>query len=88
MLGMCLVERIRTILNGSVGLQCDFSTITDVDDLYDAGMTSHSTVTLMVALEEAFGVEFPDHLLCRSTFMSVDAIARALKEIGVRQLVA
>lgn len=85
---MCLVERIRTILRGSVGLQRDLSTITNGDDLYDAGMTSHSTVTLMVALEEAFGVEFPDHLLCRNTFMSVNAIAEALKEIGVQNLVA
>jgi acyl carrier protein len=85
---MCVVERIRTILNGSVGLQRDFSTIANGDDLYDAGMTSHSTVTLMVALEEAFDVEFPDHLLCRNTFMSVNAIVEALKEIGVRKLVA
>lgn len=85
---MCLVERIRTILNGSVGLQRDFSTITNGDDLYDAGMTSHSTVTLMVALEEAFDVEFPDHLLCRNTFMSVNAIVEALNEIGVQKLVA
>ena len=84
---MCLVERIRTILNGSVGLQRDFSTITNGDDLYDAGMTSHSTVLLMMALEEAFGVEFPDHLLCRSTFVSVNAIVEALKEIGAQKLV-
>jgi acyl carrier protein len=42
----------------------------------------------MVALEEAFDVEFPDHLLCRNTFMSVNAIVEALKEIGVRKLVA
>jgi acyl carrier protein len=84
---MGLVERIRTILSGSVGLQRDFSTIADGDDLYDAGMTSHSTVTLMVALEEAFGVEFPDHLLHRGTFKSVNSIAGALKEIGVQKLV-
>ena len=85
---MVLVERIRTILSGSAGLHRDFSTIADGDDLFDAGMTSHSAVALMIALEEAFGVEFPDHLLCRETFMSVSAIAEALKEIGVQKRVA
>jgi hypothetical protein len=56
-LGTCLVERIRIILNGSIGLQRDSSTNTNGDDFYDPGMTSRSTVLLMMALEEAFGVE-------------------------------
>jgi acyl carrier protein len=56
-LGTWLVERIRIILNGSIGLQRDSSTNTNGDDFYDPGMTSRSTVLLMMALEEAFGVE-------------------------------
>ena len=49
-----------------------------------AGLTCHATVSVMLALEEAFDIEFPDRLLRRKTFSSIDAIAEALAEIGVR----
>ena len=35
----------------------------------------------MLALEEAFDLEFPDSLLNRKTFQSVDAIAAAVQGI-------
>lgn len=54
----------------------------DGDDLYRAGMTSHSSVNVMLALENAFDVEFPDELLTRETFQSVDAITLALTGLG------
>ena len=47
-------------------------------DLYDAGMTSHASVNLMLALENEFDVEFPDELLTRSVFSSIESIKRAL----------
>ena len=34
-------------------------------DLYEAGMTSHASVNVMLALEDAFDVEFPDRMLKR-----------------------
>jgi acyl carrier protein len=52
-------------------------------DLYQAGMTSHASVNVMLALEGEFDVEFPDHLLKRSVFGSITAIRSALGEIGV-----
>jgi acyl carrier protein len=39
----------------------------------------------MLALEEEFDIEFPDSLLRRRTFSSVDAIVEALTGIGVKQ---
>jgi len=45
-------------------------------------MTSHASVNLMLALEAAFDVEFPDAMLRRSVFQSVDSIATALSELG------
>jgi acyl carrier protein len=74
--------RIREILKGISGLKRDVSALSDDDDLYDAGLSSHDALSLMVALEEAFDVEFPDHLLCRHTFVSLRAVAEALEEIG------
>jgi acyl carrier protein len=51
------------------------------EDLYRAGMTSHATVTVMLALEEAFGIEFPEQMLRRSTFASFAAIEEAVLEL-------
>jgi acyl carrier protein len=75
--------RVRTLLKTTGWLQTDIDTLADDADLYAAGLTSHATVTLMLALEEAFDVEFPDSLLRRRTFSSVDAIVEALMEIDV-----
>ena len=58
--------------------------LADDADLYAAGLSSHATVNLMLALEEAFDVELPDRLLKRKTFSSINAIAEALAEIGVK----
>lgn len=52
-------------------------------NLYDLGLTSHGTVTLMLELEDAFAVEFPDETLTKDTFSSLSRIANALKIAGV-----
>jgi acyl carrier protein len=69
-------------------LPVDAETLANDADLYAAGLSSHATVNLMLALEEAFDIEFPDRLLRRQTFSSIDAIAEALVEIGVQKEVA
>lgn len=50
-------------------------------DLYEAGMTSHASVNLMLALEDHFDVEFPDRMLTRSVFESIASIEAALLEL-------
>ena len=50
-------------------------------DLYALGLTSLTTVHLMLALEDHFDVEFPDHMLSRETFASVEAIAECIEEL-------
>ena len=79
-----LKVRIRTALKNAGCLQDNIDELPNDADLHAAGLTSHATVSLMLALEEAFDIEFPDRLLRRRTFSSVDAIAEALTEIGVR----
>jgi acyl carrier protein len=78
------LPRIRETLKRISGLRRDVSALADDDDLYDAGLSSHDALSLMVALEEAFDIEFPDRLLCRRTFMSLRAVAEALEEIGAQ----
>jgi len=50
-------------------------------DLYQAGMTSHASVNVMLALEGKFDVEFPDRMLRRNVFESIAAIRTALEEL-------
>jgi acyl carrier protein len=71
-------DEIRTVLTEHGRLLVGVDTLQDDDDLYQAGLTSHANVTVMLALEDAFDVEFPDTMLRRSTFESVAAIRRAL----------
>lgn len=51
----------------------------DDTDLFAAGFTSHATVNVMLAIEDALGIEFPDELLNRSTFASIDSLANSVE---------
>jgi len=44
-------------------------------------MTSHASVNVMLALEGAFDVEFPDHMLKRSVFESIASMRDAIQEL-------
>ena len=72
---------IRKLIAEHARLAVDVSSLADDASLYEAGMTSHATVNLMLALEGSFDVEFPDSMLRRSVFESVAAIEAALSEI-------
>jgi acyl carrier protein len=74
-------ERIRAILKEHGRLAVDVATLADDADLYEAGMTSHASVNVMLALEGTFDIEFPDRMLRRGVFESVSAIAAALTEL-------
>lgn len=52
--------------------------LSDSSDLHGAGLTSLATVSLMLALEEHFDIEFPDSLLSRKTFSSITALSAAV----------
>lgn len=69
---------IRDVLSRVADLDADPKSINDTDDLYDAGLNSHASVRLMLGLEEAFEVEFPETALRKSTFASIEAIKAAL----------
>ncbi len=74
-------EEIRKLIAEHARLAVDVSGLADGASLYEAGMTSHATVNLMLALESSFDIEFPDTMLKRSVFESVTTIAEALGEL-------
>ena len=53
--------------------------VDDQADLYDLGLTSHASVDVMLALEDAFGVEFPEEVVKKPTFASVRNIEQVVE---------
>ena len=76
-----LRDQIRQVIAEHARLAVDIGTLGDQDDLFGAGMSSHASVNVMLALEEAFDVEFPDSMLRKSTFQSVQSIDAAVCEL-------
>jgi acyl carrier protein len=73
---------IRSILRDHGRLKQDVALLDAGADLYQSGMTSHASVNVMLALEGAFDIEFPDHMLKRNVFSSIASIRRALGELS------
>lgn len=76
--------QVRQIVAEHGRLAVDVESLGDDASLYEAGMTSHASVNVMLALEDAFDVEFPDEMLKRSVFESIAAIDAALAQLEVQ----
>ncbi len=79
--GADLTETIRTVLADHGHLALDVRTLQPSENLYTAGLTSHAAINVMLAIEDATGIEFPDRLLQRSTFESIASIRNAVTEV-------
>jgi acyl carrier protein len=69
---------IRRIIGEHARLAVDASTLAADADLYSAGMHSHASVRVMLALEDRFDIEFPDHMLTSSVFANIASIETAV----------
>jgi len=76
-----VVAKIRNILKQHGRLSKEVDGLADGADLYQAGMTSHASVNVMLALEAEFEIEFPDHMLRRDVFASMIAMSLAIQEL-------
>lgn len=74
-------EQIKAILREHARLAVDVNTLDETSDLYQAGLTSHASVNLMLALEDKFEIEFPERMLRRRAFGSISAIRAAIEEL-------
>ena len=72
------------MLRDHARLPVDVDAVADGEDLFQAGMSSHASVNVMLALEDAFDVEFPDEMLTRSVFESIKAMSTALEQLRGR----
>lgn len=76
-----VTQQIRQVLKQHARLSVDVDSLSDEADLYSAGMTSHASVNLMLALEDAFEIEFPERMLRRRAFENIAAIRSAVVEL-------
>lgn len=77
-------QQIRSIISEHGRLSVDVSQLDDEASLYQAGLTSHASVNLMLALEDHFAIEFPERMLRRRTFETITAIKNAIAELTGR----
>ena len=76
-----LSAEIRQVVRDHARLPVDVDSIDDHADLFQAGMSSHASVNVMLALEDSLEIEFPDAMLKRSVFESIAAIDAAVHEL-------
>jgi acyl carrier protein len=76
-----MTDPIRSIVEEHAQLCGTLEGLPDDADLYAAGLTSHATVNVMLALEEHFGIEFPERMMRRRSFESIAAIRSAIEEL-------
>lgn len=75
------VDKIRAVVAKHARLSVDANTLSEDSDLYEAGLTSLTTVNLMLAIEDAFNIEFPDNKLGRKTFESIRSMSEVIEEL-------
>jgi acyl carrier protein len=80
------IEKVRFILSKHARLSAPAEQLETTTDLYDVGLTSLATVSLMLALEEQFDIEFPDDMLSRRTFGSIESIVDAVQRLAGQSL--
>ena len=78
-------DEIRDVLRTHAHLRVNVDTLPEDADLFAAGMTSHASIGVMLAIEKRFDIEFPDNMLKRGVFESIASIEEAVTEILSQQ---
>jgi acyl carrier protein len=78
---MTVDDTIRGVLTDHARLAVPVESLADDTDLFGAGMTSHASVNVMLALEDAFDFEFSEKMLKKATFESIGSIRTAVTEM-------
>ncbi len=76
-----MINTIKTLIDEHGRLSVPASSLAEDQDLYETGLTSFAAVQLMLGLEDAFEVEFPERMLNRRSFASIASIAACLSEL-------
>jgi len=80
-------QQIRSILETSAHLGVPVQGLDANSDLFALGLSSLATVDVMLAIENAFDVEFSDEYLCRKTFRSIASLTSVVAQLKRQQAV-
>ena len=75
-------DKIREVIDTQGRMPVPAGSLSETEDLFESGLTSHASVNVMLALEDEFDIEFPDSLLNKTTFESIANISAALISLG------
>lgn len=74
-------EAIRSIVAMHGRVTRPIAEIAGGDDLYALGLTSHAAVNVMLAIEDRFMIEFPDSVMTKNTFGTLDSLAATVRAL-------
>lgn len=80
-----IIAEVRQVVAQHAHLAQDAASLAESDSLYAAGMTSHASVNVMLGVEDAFDLEFPEQMLTKETFESLESIAAAVRTLEEQQ---
>ena len=80
-----IIAEVRQVVAQHAHLAQDAGSLAESDSLYAAGMTSHASVNVMLGVEDAFDLEFPEQMLTKETFESLESIAAAVRTLEEQQ---
>ncbi len=72
---------VRAILQKQGRLTVPVDQLDDRADLHLAGLDSMAMVNVMLALEQALDIEFPEELMTRRVFSTVGSIDSVLRQL-------
>ncbi|HEY8260160.1 MAG TPA: acyl carrier protein [Methylosinus sp.] len=79
-----MIELVRQMIDEHGRLPVAARDLSANADLYEIGLTSFAAVQVMLALEAALGVQFPERMLRRQTMASINSILAELRHIERR----
>ncbi len=82
------MKAIRAVLDARAGLSVPARRIRTGDDLFALGLSGLAAVDVMLAVEAAFGVEFPKAMLRKANVQSIDVLMGCLRALQKRPLAA
>lgn len=79
-----MIDLVRRMIDEHGRLRAPARDVSIDADLYELGLTPFTAVQVMLALEEAAGVQFPDEMLRRRNFASIGAMLACLERLDRR----
>ncbi|MFY9627976.1 MAG: phosphopantetheine-binding protein [Methylocystis sp.] len=76
-----MIPILKNLIDAHARLTVPASELSGGSNLFDLGLTPFTAIRLMLAVEQAFGMEFPRQMLSPRNVRSIDAILGCLEQL-------